>query len=290
MASLESSSSAQPAPIPVIYTIANGRSGSTLLGQLLGNHPSIFNAGEVYNYRPFFLRGAEDPTRLCACGEPLRDCPFWKAIRARLTDGGFDPYIDLKDRDRFEAHNYALFSALLAESSTGVVMDSSKRDYRLRLLAASERFQVTIVHLTRDPRAYGYSVLNSPKRGEVPSSRYYSKLTRWTAKNLGVHLRYRQHPRYVQVRYEDLAENPEEQRCRILAKAGLTTEKASDDVTASIYHDFSGNQRTRDRPHKKVRKDTRYLEHLTPLQWRVGSWLTAPARPLFGYENSRPTV
>lgn len=227
MAFPESSSSVQPAPIPVIYTIANGRSGSTLLGQLIGNHSSIFNAGEVYNYRPFFLRGAEDPTRLCACGEPLRDCPFWSAIRTRLADRGFDSYIDLKDRTHFEEPNYALFSALLAESGKSVVMDSSKRDYRLRLLVASPLFQVTIVHLTRDPRAYGYSVLNSPKQGEVPSSQYYTKLTRWTAKNLGVHLRYRQHPRYLQVRYEDLVEDTETQRRRILTTANLSAETSS---------------------------------------------------------------
>src|SRR5205085_9377274 len=69
------------APVRVLLIAGSGRSGSTLLANLLGSVPGVFSAGEM---RYLFDRGLRD-NRLCGCGVPFRECPVWTRI---LTAAG----------------------------------------------------------------------------------------------------------------------------------------------------------------------------------------------------------
>src|ERR1700682_2367993 len=66
----------QPDGVKVLFLAGKGRSGGTLLANLLGQIPGYFNVGElnrlgdgglVENYR-------------CGCGVPVRECATWCAI------------------------------------------------------------------------------------------------------------------------------------------------------------------------------------------------------------------
>src|ERR1700704_6679072 len=65
-----------PGRVRVLYIAGTGRSGSTLLANILGQVDGIFNAGEV---RYIWERGMLE-NRLCGCGRRFADCPVWTEI------------------------------------------------------------------------------------------------------------------------------------------------------------------------------------------------------------------
>jgi hypothetical protein len=86
-------------PVKILKIMGLGRSGSTILDIVLGNHPQIESVGEVGSLirsgwvSQESLRGI-DPKRLrrplCTCGKrldipnidtPAEACPFWSAVR-----------------------------------------------------------------------------------------------------------------------------------------------------------------------------------------------------------------
>ena len=96
------------APVKVLKITGLGRSGSTILDVVLGNHPRIESVGEVGNLirTGWISRGSLrgiDPKRLrvpiCTCGKRLdvpyvesadEACPFWSGVR-REWAGRADP-------------------------------------------------------------------------------------------------------------------------------------------------------------------------------------------------------
>jgi hypothetical protein len=95
-------------PVKVLKIAGLGRSGSTILDIVLGNHPQIESVGEVGNLirngwiSRESLRGIERKklrVPLCTCGkrldvlyveDPEEACPFWSGVRrewVRRTDG-----------------------------------------------------------------------------------------------------------------------------------------------------------------------------------------------------------
>ena len=53
-----------------------GRSGSTILGSILGSCKDFFFGGELRNIWKLSLLD----NRLCGCGVPLKECSFWKKV------------------------------------------------------------------------------------------------------------------------------------------------------------------------------------------------------------------
>ena len=95
-------------PVKVLKITGLGRSGSTILDIVLGNHPQIESVGEVRNLRANgwisreSLRGIDPKTLrvpICTCGKRLdvlyvdsadEACPFWSSVRrewVERTDG-----------------------------------------------------------------------------------------------------------------------------------------------------------------------------------------------------------
>ena len=62
----------------VLYIAGTGRSGSTVLANILGEVDGVFAAGEV---RYLWQRGLKED-RLCGCGLPVRECPVWSKVLA----------------------------------------------------------------------------------------------------------------------------------------------------------------------------------------------------------------
>ena len=64
-------------PPTVVFVYASPRSGTTLIGDLLGLHPQVRYAGEL-NRLPLRLATSRGN---CACRQPYLDCAFWQQIR-----------------------------------------------------------------------------------------------------------------------------------------------------------------------------------------------------------------
>jgi len=70
--------------VKIIYIASANRSGSTLLGKLLGSHPQIYFLGELRNLRAYLTdnRRFFNPVYplKCACSARVPECPFWRAV------------------------------------------------------------------------------------------------------------------------------------------------------------------------------------------------------------------
>jgi hypothetical protein len=75
-------------PYRVAFILAPHRSGSTLLDNLLGNHPEVVSLGEADKLRAYALQDRRyyDPKQplICSCGSPVPACAFWHRVQEAL--------------------------------------------------------------------------------------------------------------------------------------------------------------------------------------------------------------
>ena len=118
-------------PVTLLKITGLGRSGSTILDVVLGNHPQIESVGEVMNLirtgwvSQESLRGIDQKRLrrpLCTCGKrldvlyvdtPEEACPFWSSVRRE--------WVERADRDSIES--YRNFRRLSSLSDDGAVTD-----------------------------------------------------------------------------------------------------------------------------------------------------------------------
>lgn len=272
-------------PIDIIYIMGSGRSGSTLLSSMLGSQLNIISAGEVYNYKNLFESAVSDK-RICSCGEKLDECNYWRKVRQNVVNNTGHELVDLKDTrpEIFKENNFSVFSAIKEISGKSIIVDSSKRHYRLKLLLKSKLFRVVIVHLIRDARAYSYSSLLTARKNGKSDMVFYKKLMEWQKKNLGIKAIYGRKPGYIQMRYEDLVSDHASQLSRVTEAFNLPLDGARlFDPEMNESHVFSGNSRFISKGLDEIKLDTRYLVKLSSSQWLVATALVAPALFMFNY-------
>jgi len=174
--------------IPLIYILGSSRSGSTILELLLNAHPEIWATGEA-EYLPWELK---EPRKPCGCGSQIVDCPFWQQALPKVPIGkGSYPIEYFKNPNRagktlkidllpglllgkigsrqqraikeYGVLNAEYFSTVkrTAEAQARVklqwLVDSSKDLYRLHWLNRSGCFDIKVIYIVRDPRAFVYS-------------------------------------------------------------------------------------------------------------------------------------
>src|SRR3954447_11520040 len=62
----------------VLLVAGTGRSGSTIVSNLLGSVPGLVSVGEL---RYLWERGLLE-SGVCGCGAPVPECPFWPRVLA----------------------------------------------------------------------------------------------------------------------------------------------------------------------------------------------------------------
>jgi hypothetical protein len=152
----------------VLYILGYGRSGSTVLGMALGQHPGMVNLGEI-SVLPTFVPG---PTyiapRACGCLQPLDRCPYWQGVARRLgsmtalaEDGTtlsptmgwrrYAPWLPEPSGElaRWATAAAALYGATIAEAGAEVAVDTSKGASRAWWLWKSGAVDLTFVWLSR---------------------------------------------------------------------------------------------------------------------------------------------
>jgi hypothetical protein len=209
--------------------MGHGWSGSTILGNVLGQLDGFFHAGELRR-----LWGEALPAgAACGCGRPVAECEVWSAVLSHSLMAGVDA------RRAARAHEAAvrvrktpgilrlergrprgwppglaawadvaarLYRATAEVTGARVLVDSSKRAGDAALLRLLEGVEPFYVHLVRDPRAVAYSwrKREEPGHGAVRTS------VEWTSYNLldeAIRRRAGRN-RAMLVRYEDFARSP----------------------------------------------------------------------------------
>jgi hypothetical protein len=233
--------SAQP-PF-VLFVAGLNRSGTTLLDAILGEPEPLVSVGELH----YLWRGLVQGWN-CGCGEPLRECGFWTAVRERaIGPGGEFEWRELDsiqraqvrsrpsrllrlqrrldsgmprsaaeiDLARYRDTTEWLYRAIAQITDARVIVDSSKGPHDAAVLAAIKSIPGAVAHLVRDPRAVAHSWTQrvpNPTRpgGYLEQAPPALTAARWLTWNAAIESLVRPafRPRFRTVRYEDLCSDP----------------------------------------------------------------------------------
>ena len=257
------------ARIRVLYVVGSGRSGSTIITNILDQYSGVVSPGELYY---LWDRGLIANER-CGCGKPLQSCELWHQIIEEALGTETDPLtmvrrrnITVRTRHIFNVlfgrksqarHEFldsvaSVYRALADRTNATLIVDSSKVPVYGLALAKDPAFAVRFLHLVRDPRAVAYSWQRRKDRlvGEEPAfitqhSPYKSAMM-WFGWNGIAQLLWGRSDKYLRLRYEDFTESPRETISLILRHAGITDTDPSaftDATTVRLEpsHTVSGN-------------------------------------------------
>lgn len=303
------------APTRILFVAGSGRSGTNLLGQLLGLADGFCFIGEA------MYGGKNLTTRRCGCGTPVADCDFWRTVRRAA--GGNQP---LDQREFFGLGQLArwrhlpltlaparenrlaalygshwrrcedIYAAIRAASGAEVIVDSSKSVPYGRMLGVMPGLDLRVVHVVRDARAVVYSWKRPKRAPDRTDSEYMGQRERglaaffWVISNLGTELFLRRAARrYLRLRYEDLVQHPRESLARILQMA---TERKVEvpfigghPIELGVSHSVDGNP-DRLRRRVELRLDDEWKTRMPRADRRVVTALTWPLLARYGYIGS----
>ncbi len=299
-------------PLKVVYVLGSWRSGSTILGVLLGTHPQIQTTGELSALPARF----RDSTRVCSCGVPAAKCEFWSVVWARCR-GRVDLEALQAGQRRYEhypslprtalsalvgspalrAHERRTvdFQRIIAETAeVPVLVDLSKHPVRglVRKLARPYGLDPYFLHIVRDGRAVMYSRLTRSQGGQFRPvvKNAWGMTVRWVLVNLlSTILCGRPRNRYLRVRYEELLANPEGTLTRVgeflqMDMSGLVR-AVVEEASLPIDHLIDAN-RLRFRPAVHLAADLEWRTKLPAKSqsafWLVAGWLAQR----YGYRRS----
>ncbi len=294
----------EPQPIPVIYILACGRSGSTLLDLMLDQHPEMESVGEVHHLDRWLSQNL-----LCSCSQPIDACRYWAKVleaadlttafqvgepsRARRlkADAG---WTDTAYTEAYTNKTETLFQAILATTGRSIVVDSSKTLYRARILQASKRCDVRFIHLIRNGKAYVNSwrtpVARPAASGQVQvRTRSFGPFTatrRWVLNNLAMDRFIRQLPpgHGTSVRYEALAQNPDTVLRRLCTDLNLDFDTAMCTPSTLDIHNISGSRwRMQPQTSVDIRLDDRWRRELPATSAWIFDLIGGAAARKFGY-------
>ncbi len=299
------------APLRVLYIGGCGRSGSTILDTLLGNHPDMESVGEASHIvTNAWLR----ENAYCACGNVGRDCDFWRKVYRQwgLRVGPVDlaDYVatarEIESRLRLPVTQrqlaagdskhveYArltvgLLAAIRDTSGAEIVVDSSKTASRALALSMVEGVDLRLIHMVRDCRGVlwsGKKRFRKDDRAGISKSDGGKSIPHtmkiWTVANLVTDQLRRRLPRgrSIRLRYEDMMAHPHGELRRIGDLVEMDLEPLAAAVAGgqpmSVGHTIAGN-RVRMSGSVQLRSDVEWMEKLTWREqaacWSLVGWL-----------------
>lgn len=217
----------ESAKTTVLLIAGVGKSGSTLLGALLGQIPGYLNIGEVIS-----LEHAWQSDHTCGCGASITDCQFWGPI-LQESIGSLDKldirqWCDLHTKTLLAPSTIlrklapessdlefpqlsSVYASLLRRRPGHVIVDGSKSYRYAQVLSRNPRINLRIVHLLRDPRAVEYSKARLLSDGHWKFSKgtTFRNTIQWMSLNLLLEgMRVANRIPYYRLRYEDLVHSP----------------------------------------------------------------------------------
>ena len=287
----------------VVYIAGAGRSGSTLLDNLLGAAEGWFSAGELR----LLWAGRSMWTHRCGCGEPLRSCPLWTSVleAARLDVAAMGALQDRlargrraglaltgrarSDRARYVAGLHSLYRAIGEVSDARVVVDSSKSPSGA-VLTIDTGAPVVVVHLVRDPRAVAWSWRRTAERAEDEALPFAPRLAvvsaaEWLATNGATELARRRRPRaaWVRLRYEDVVAEPAGALATVRQTTGLPETPFAVPDSLPPNHTVAGNPSRFRSGAFALRADDEWRARLGPVDRRMVTAVAAPLLLRYGY-------
>jgi hypothetical protein len=306
--------------VSVLFIGGLGRSGSTLLDRLLGQVPALASAGEL---RDLWQRGVTE-NRLCGCGSPFLECPFWTDVGQRGF-GGWDRVdarevislahaVDRHSRLLLLLHprlspsfarrlqRYAdilgrLYSAVGEAAGGRIVIDSSKAPSTAFTLLHVEEIDLRAIHLLRDSRGVAYSWGKKVIRPDTPGREVYMHRydpvrigLRWDTRNLMMERLPRRGVPTARLRYEALVAHPREELRRVLRELDIPFAEEDlgfvHDGVADLgpSHTVMGNPMRMETGPVRLRLDDAWRTQMARRSSGMVTLLTRPFLRHYGYE------
>jgi hypothetical protein len=306
--------------VTVLYIGGRGRSGSTILAQMLGQIPDFVNVGELWQV---WYRGLRENER-CSCGQPFYSCEFWSAVGDEAFGGWNNVDLDkmASFRSYFTKQRYASHYALAANTSirtrtmtilleefepalerlyraiqrvsgASVIVDSSKRFSYAVVLGLLPFVDLRIVHLVRDSRAVAFSWARSTER-IAGGRKLVARLSptfqsrAWSLQNYLFGFLSPIAP-FSRLRYEDFVADPALHLAKTLIKVGLDDGAAGlplvrgREISLSAGHMVSGNPGRFRTGKTELQSDEEWRVKMSGADKNVVTALTAPLLLRYGY-------
>jgi hypothetical protein len=296
--------------------MGHGSSGTTILGNTLGEVDGFFHAGELRTIWSEALAGLQT----CGCGADVWDCPVWsKALAAgfpgldraaaarlarlhretirvrhtfRLLRAGADDLNGWPALRRYADVANRLYRAIADVTGARVVVDTSKRTGDAALLRLLPDVDPYVLHVVRDPRAVAYSW--SHRSGTPPSE--LATAGEWLSFSaLGEAVKWRLGPgRSMVLRHEDFAQRPRpslERVLRLVGAGGAALPLSGDEdrtVQFGENHTVAGHWTRFNRGPTDLRLSTEWRDKQRASQRRLVTALTLPLLPRYGYPLRTP--
>ena len=301
--------------IKVLYIAGAGRSGSTVLCNLLGQLDGFVSCGELYN-----LHNAPPDRQYCGCGKLLSQCEVWDPIlRSTLGNNYVSRSPDLlHSRNKIARNRYVLLWAMpslhakllhraqdylaltgqiyrqISDVTTSrVIVDSSKATSYSQILTHIPNVDLRLLHLVRDARAVAYSWQRKKAKPSPTGSisiRTASPVARtleWMTHNAAIEtLTTNNRVPYLRIRYETFTRSPQETLEQIMQFVGehVSLPTLEDNqVDMKVHHTVSGNpDRFRTGP-VELKPDDEWQTKMKPIDRVIATCLTWPFLLRYGY-------
>jgi hypothetical protein len=281
----------------VVYITSDVRSGSTLLDQMLGNHPELTSVGEIHHLNAYATldRSQYNPVHelLCVCGGDLagragqKPCPFWTNLEAAVGPLR-NIHLNLRKSRPLLARLVARFprsypllksygrtSFEIFDAIGGTVVDSSKGIHRLLALYAARPKEVRAVMLARDYRAVVLSKMSRGQSLEI-SARGWAEVS----KRLLIAEKFIPAEQRIRVRYEELCTDTERVMRALCVFAGVAFDPAVLMRSTDTHHLGGSPSKFENKP---IRLDDRYLSAFSEQQLQVMRKIVGDHASEWGY-------
>ena len=299
----------------LIYLAGNPRSGSTVLGRMLGSIPGAIFAGELNLFWSRFADG-----ELCSCRQPLQNCQFWSAVISEGF-GKLGPE-DARNLGRLERTlclwqrmslpfsvrrkiaksehfrpvanaRIQLYRSIAEVAQASWIVDSGKDSRFGMFFSCLYENNFDTVHIVRDPRGVAFSKTKSVKSDS--DSRYLPRRPpviaayHWLVENLVIQIALKRlSASYIRIRYEDMAADPEtvirEVAHSMKIRAGQETLGKTEKHEA-YFHWVAGNPGVRQAgdSHLQIRLDEDWRYRMPLVQRLLVTVICAPLMLFYGY-------
>jgi hypothetical protein len=300
--------------ISLASIIGYDRSGTTLLGLLLGQISGVCAIGESYRIWKCI---AED--WICGCGAGMSRCEFWNEV-TRQSFGSItrEEAANLEKMRISLCHSprttirivlrrnearqstidtelcsrlHSMYRAVQRISGSRTIVESTIPSFVIGMTRIG-RAVTTAIHVIRDPRAVAFSLTRRRELGSTDGfmniQRPYRTVTSWIGNETAIaRLRGIVGPRYLRVRYEDMVREPVAVLHRIVSLAARRAPELSfvRDARASVrpQHMLAGNPSKFRTGEVEVSADNEWERRMSRRDWMVVTAIAAPFLLLYGY-------
>jgi hypothetical protein len=277
----------------VVYIAGWGRSGSTLLENVLSHDGRAASIGESFQ----LWSTRSELARHCSCGELLERCPVWSRVQRGVTDdwpglvaemvrhrsalrirnlrrivSGDENWAGRAHVDAYAAVLGRVYRELAAVQGVDTIIDASKLPLVLAAAARIPDIDLVAVHLVRDPRGVIHS-WSKPKTvafadGRSTTMRSYGaagSLERWALNHgLSSYVIRRLGVDNASVSYERFATGDSETLARLSGLTGIDVSGVGRErVVVPAQHAIAGNPGRVSDAHLVLRSDDAWRSELS---------------------------